>query len=143
MFTTATNWDMFRAIFEIDKNKKIRVTWQKKRWTRVERTKDWNKIREQVVEQPNSENNENFLWRFVIEIWGQMGEIIVLVYLVVEFRSLLRKFGETWLVDERDYKFCSITWNKINYEILSNIDTRDLNWGGKKYRLIHHMCWRM
>ncbi len=61
MLTTATKWATFRAIFWVDKNKEIRVIWQNKDWTKVETTEDWDKIREQVVEQPCPEENGNFL----------------------------------------------------------------------------------
>ncbi len=74
MLTTAIKWAMFRIIFGIDKNEEICVTWQNKSWTKIEITEDWDKIREQVVEQYSLEDNRNFLWRLVIKIRGQMGE---------------------------------------------------------------------
>ncbi len=66
---------MFRARFEIDKHEKISVVWQNKSWTKVETTEDWDKIREQVVEQLNLEDNGNFARRLVIEIREQMGGV--------------------------------------------------------------------
>ncbi len=72
MLTTATKWAMFRAIFGSDKHEKIRVAWQNKGWTKVETTKDWDKIREQVVEQLSPEDNRNFSWRLVIKIRRRM-----------------------------------------------------------------------
>ncbi len=60
MLTMATKCAIFQAIFAIDKNEEIRVVWQKKGWTKVETTEDWDKIKEQVVEQPSPEDNEIF-----------------------------------------------------------------------------------
>ncbi len=73
MLTTATKWVTFRAIFGIDKHEKIRVAWQNKGWTKVETTEDWDKIREQVIEQASLEDNGNFPRRLVMEIRGRMG----------------------------------------------------------------------
>ena len=61
MLTTKIKWATFRAIFRINKNQKICVTWQNKSWTKMKITEDWNKIREQVIEQPSLKNNGNFL----------------------------------------------------------------------------------
>lgn len=63
---------MFQTIFEIDKNNKICVTWQNKGWTKVETMEDWDKIREQIIEQPSPENNENYPQYLIIEIKRQI-----------------------------------------------------------------------
>ena len=65
---------MFWAIFGIDKNEEIRVIWQNKSWTKVETTEDWDKIREQIIEQSSLKNNRNFPRRLVMEIREQMKE---------------------------------------------------------------------
>ena len=61
-------WATFQAIFKIDKNNKICIIWQNKSWTKVETTKDWNKIKGQIVKQFSSKNNENYLWHLLIKI---------------------------------------------------------------------------
>ena len=38
----------------------------------METMKDWDKIKEQVVEQPSLEDNKNFPQRLVMEIRGQI-----------------------------------------------------------------------
>ena len=73
ILTTATKWDTFRGIFGIGKNEEIHVAWQNKGWAKVKTTEDWDKIREQVVEQPSPEDNGNFPRRLVMEIRGRMG----------------------------------------------------------------------
>ena len=72
MLTTITKLATFQVIFRIDKNEEICITWQNKDWTKVETTKDWDKIRKQVIEQPSLENNENFLQCLMMEIRRQM-----------------------------------------------------------------------
>ncbi len=74
MLTTTTKWATFRVIFGIHKHEKIRVAWQNKCWTKVETTEDWDKIREQVVEQPSPEENGNFPRRLVMKIRRRIGE---------------------------------------------------------------------
>lgn len=72
MLITATKQAMFRAIFGINKNKEICVVWQNKGQIKVETVEDQNKIRNQVVKQPNPENNKNFPQRLVMELRRQM-----------------------------------------------------------------------
>ncbi len=74
MLTTATKWATFRAMIKIGKNEEICVAWQNKGWTKMKTMEDWDKIREQVVEQPSLEDNRNFPQHLVIEIRGQIGE---------------------------------------------------------------------
>ncbi len=64
---------MFWAIFEIDKHEKICIAWQNKGWTKVEITENWDKIREQVVEQPSPADNGNFPQHLAMKIRGRMG----------------------------------------------------------------------
>ena len=66
-------------------------------------TENWDKIRKQVVEKPNLEDNANFLQRLVIENREQMGG---------NNCFKVKKFGcenlgrYDWLI--KDYKLCSI-----------------------------------
>lgn len=65
---TAIEWAIFRTTFGLKKIEKVYITWQNKGWTKVTTMKDWEKIKSQVVKQPNPEENEGFLYCLIMEI---------------------------------------------------------------------------
>ena len=71
VFNIVTGWAMFRATFGLKEVKKVRVAWQNKGWTKVTTAEDWEKVKGQVVEQSNPEENGGFPRRLVMEIEEQ------------------------------------------------------------------------
>ena len=71
VLNTVIGWAMFRATFGLKEMVKVCIAWQNKGWTKVTTAENWEKVKGQVVEQPNSEENGGFSRRLVIEIEGQ------------------------------------------------------------------------
>lgn len=62
---------MFKTIFGLREMEKVHVTWQNKAWTKIITAGDWKKVKDQVVKQLSSKENEEFLRCLVIEIERQ------------------------------------------------------------------------
>ena len=50
VLNTVMRWTMFRVIFGSKKMEKVCVDWQNEGWTKVTTIKDWEKVKNQVVE---------------------------------------------------------------------------------------------
>ena len=68
ILNTAMGWATFKATFSLKEMEKVHVAWQNEGWTKVTTAEDWEKVKGQVVEQPNLEENRGFSRRLVMEI---------------------------------------------------------------------------
>ena len=64
---------MFKAKFDLKEVEKVRVAWQNKGWAKVITAKDWEKVKCQIVKQPNPEENSGFPRHLVIKIEKRQG----------------------------------------------------------------------
>ena len=64
---------MFRAIFGLKEKEKVCIAWQNEGETKVTTAEDWEKVKGQVIEQPNPEKNGGFPHYLVIEIEERQG----------------------------------------------------------------------
>lgn len=64
---------MFKAIFGLKEIEKVRVAQQNESWIKVTITKDWKKIKSQMVGQPSLEENWGFSCCLEIKIEKRQG----------------------------------------------------------------------